>query len=250
MSEIVGAVEGMLRSHAAAYGAIKRRALARGLKPRVGIAHSVQVFDPKDWWNPLHHWAAGEMHKASNWTFMDAMESGKLSLHIPYMVDAEKEVPGLKGTQDFIGLNYYTRYRISVNPMSEQKIIQSVTPGAPVNDMGWEIFPEGMYRIVTDTAKRFAGKPILITENGLADAADSRRRAFLEDHLAQLARAMADGAPVEAYCHWSLVDNFEWAHGFGPRFGLYEVDYSSFKRVPRPSAFRYAEIIRANGLSR
>jgi beta-glucosidase len=91
--------------------------------------------------------------------------------------------------------------------------------------------------------------PLLVTENGLADATDAQRPRFLLDHLAWTHRAIADGADVRGYLHWSLIDNFEWAFGFGPRFGLAEMDYATFARTPRPSAHLYARIARENRLT-
>jgi beta-glucosidase len=113
--------------------------------------------------------------------------------------------------------------------------------------LGWDIYPEGFYQTLKAVAKRYPGKPVIVTENGIADANDSKRPDFMKDHLAEMARAMKDGVPVEGYCHWSLMDNFEWTSGFAPRFGLYEMDYSNFNRIPRPSAELYRQIIRDNG---
>jgi beta-glucosidase len=74
------------------------------------------------------------------------------------------------------------------------------------------------------------------------------RTSFLDEHLRALHRAISEGAPVEGYCHWSLLDNFEWAEGFWPRFGLYEVDYSNYSRTPRDSARFYSKVVRNNAL--
>jgi beta-glucosidase len=95
--------------------------------------------------------------------------------------------------------------------------------------------------------KRFK-KPIFITENGLADATDQRRAKFIRDHLRSVWRAIQDGADVRGYLYWSLLDNFEWARGYAPRFGLVAVDYATQKRTIRPSALEYAKIISENGL--
>jgi len=111
--------------------------------------------------------------------------------------------------------------------------------------MGWRITPEGLYRVVLESWYRYR-VPIIVTENGLADAADRQRGRFLVDHLRWLHRAIEDGADVRGYLHWSLLDNYEWAAGYGPRFGLAEVDYSTFARSVRPSARVYGDIARHN----
>jgi beta-glucosidase len=90
--------------------------------------------------------------------------------------------------------------------------------------------------------------PIYITENGLADAKDKLRKDFIKNHLYWIHRAISEGIDVRGYFHWSLIDNFEWAKGFEPRFGLVEIDYKTLERKPRPSAFYYAEICKENQL--
>ena len=104
--------------------------------------------------------------------------------------------------------------------------------------------PAGSTAVATDPAP-----PIIITENGVADVDDALRPSFLVEHLAAVHRASRAGAPVAGYLHWSSIDNFEWAHGFGPRFGLVAVDYATQERRPKPSAYLYRDIIRANGLT-
>jgi beta-glucosidase len=90
------------------------------------------------------------------------------------------------------------------------------------------------------------GLPIYVTENGIADREDRLRPGFLLSHLKEVARALADGIDIRGYYHWSLLDNFEWGKGFGPRFGLYHVDYETFARKPTKSAEVYRNIIEAH----
>ena len=110
-----------------------------------------------------------------------------------------------------------------------------------MSDIGWEIYPEGLYRVLLDL--KLYNKPIYITENGLADSEDKKRGGFIKDHLNFALKAMKDGVKLRGYFHWSLLDNFEWQKGFGPRFGLVEVDYKTMKRTVRPSAKEYKKII-------
>jgi beta-glucosidase len=91
-------------------------------------------------------------------------------------------------------------------------------------------------------------RPIYITENGIADGSGTKRRAFLDDHLRWLATAMKAGADVRGYFHWSLTDNFEWADGFGPRFGLYRVDYPTQERTLTDGGRLFSDIAGANAL--
>jgi beta-glucosidase len=86
----------------------------------------------------------------------------------------------------------------------------------------------------------------MITENGICDASDAKREKFIVDHLAQLGKAIEEGAEVTRYFHWSFLDNLEWNEGYGPRFGLVGIDYATMKRQPRASALAYADICRTH----
>jgi beta-glucosidase len=150
-----------------------------------------------------------------------------------------------RGTQDFFGINYYSRdvVRFSLRHPGEVFMARGVPVGAEVSDLGWEVYPQGLGRLVRAWARR-SGLPVYVTENGIADAADAKRGPFLTSHLSEIARAIADDVDVRGYFHWSLLDNFEWAEGYAPRFGLVEVDYATQERRPRGSARTYGRIAR------
>jgi len=130
-----------------------------------------------------------------------------------------------------------------------------VRPDSVHNDPGkdidfGEIYPFGLYRVLKSVYQRTRGnKPIYITENGFSDAKDDRRPKALLEHLAMVHRAISEGIPVRGYFYWSLVDNFEWAEGWGVRFGLIELDPETQERIPRSSASMFGEICRANAIS-
>ncbi|MFA6551699.1 MAG: family 1 glycosylhydrolase, partial [Patescibacteria group bacterium] len=147
----------------------------------------------------------------------------------------------IKDTLDYIGLNYYFHNLVYVSfsgyvLMNENK---------EVSDLGWEIYPPGLYEVLKEL--QIYNLPVYILENGLADARDAKRADFIREHLRAAHEAIAEGVNVRGYCHWSLLDNFEWADGYEPKFGLYEVDLKTFKRTPRPSAKVYSEICKNNG---
>ncbi len=144
---------------------------------------------------------------------------------------------------DFIGLQYYFHSRVRLNPCKSQWGIQD-NENKRMSDLGWEIYPEGIYHLLKELSPYC--KPIYITENGLADARDEERSAFIREHLEWVAKAMQEGADVRGYFHWSLLDNFEWENGFWPRFGLVEMDYKTLERKIRPSAWEYKKIIAAS----
>jgi len=146
----------------------------------------------------------------------------------------------IKRRLDFIGLNYYHHDRIVWYPPFRRNRNERQS------DLGWEIYPAGIYAVLINLA-RFK-KPIIITENGLADSQDRQRGQFIIEHLDNVHQAISAGADVRGYFHWSLLDNFEWNKGWAPKFGLYRLDRDTFWRTPRPSAKIYAEICRNNRL--
>ncbi|MBD3263885.1 MAG: family 1 glycosylhydrolase [Candidatus Omnitrophica bacterium] len=147
-----------------------------------------------------------------------------------------------KGKMDFIGLNYYCReYDRFSFPLGRECDCRQ---RGRKNYMGWNIYPQGLYKILK-RMKEF-GLPVIITENGSAEAKNSFYADFLLEHLRSLGRALLAGVDIRGYFWWSLIDNFEWDKGFSPRFGLFEVVYSDFSRRRRDFAELYSEICKSN----
>ncbi len=141
--------------------------------------------------------------------------------------------------QDFIGFNYYFsdyyRFKLPVKPED---------PKTPASDMGWYMEPEGIYPLLLRVWAHYK-KPIIITENGVADMHDEYRRWWLEETIVAIERATSEGVKVIGYFYWSLLDNFEWSYGFWPRFGLVKVDRAKgLRRTIRPSAKWFAQRIK------
>jgi beta-glucosidase/6-phospho-beta-glucosidase/beta-galactosidase len=116
-----------------------------------------------------------------------------------------------------------------------------------MSEVGWEIYPPGIYEVIKAVWKRYKdlGLPIMITENGIADAKDLKRAEFIREHVKFVKKALEERIPILGYFYWSLIDNLEWNSGYGKKFGLIEVDFSSpeRKRTLRKSAFTFKEII-------
>lgn len=144
----------------------------------------------------------------------------------------------IKNHQDFIGVNHYNRNVID-NGFGKN-------PNERLTDFGWEFCPDSIYQLLLQH-KRY-GKPIYITENGIADASDTLRQEFIPRALAAVHRAISEGVPVRGYFYWSLLDNFEWDKGYWLRFGLIAVDRATQARTIRDSARAYARIAEADGL--
>lgn len=143
----------------------------------------------------------------------------------------------VKKHQDFIGFNYYLTWYYQG--------VRIKNPKTPLSDMGWYMEPEGLYPLLVRLHDRYR-KPIIVTENGVSDFQDTYRRWWLEETIIAMQRAISEGVDVRGYLHWSLLDNFEWAYGWWPKFGLVEVDRHTMKRTIRPSAKWYAEWIKEN----
>ncbi len=236
----------LLQAHAAAYRAIH----ALDGKAMVGLVKNVQIFEPLEPVDALSPLLSRVLGYLFNEITLKAAQDGRLRLPLSTGLQTNGR---LKDSLDFVGLNYYYRERVSLRASKGTRIgVLQPTPGAEVSDSGrhgpyGEIYPYGMYRALKQVAS--LGKPIYITENGLPDADDDQRPHFLLTHLAQVQRAIREGADVRGYYHWAFTDNFEWAEGWALRFGLVALDEKTQVRTLRPSAELYSQIIRANGIT-
>ncbi|GGH28551.1 beta-glucosidase [Cribrihabitans marinus] len=153
---------------------------------------------------------------------------------------------------DWCGLNYYTRklIRPSEGPWPHHEEAEGPLPKT---QMGWEIFPEGIHRFLTRTAREYTGDlPLYVTENGMANpdeivdgaVPDQARIDYIDAHLEQARRAIDEGVPLQGYFIWSLLDNYEWALGYEKRFGLVHVDFDTLERTPKASYHALARALR------
>ena len=158
---------------------------------------------------------------------------------------------------DFLGVNYYTRKIARSEVVSEEENEPcTVFRGDEITEMDWEVYPEGLYNLLGRMHFDYNFPAIYITENGAAfkdqvvndEVDDPQRLSYIKRHLKQVHRAIEVGVPVKGYFVWSLMDNFEWAHGYTKRFGLIYIDYETQQRIPKSSAKWYARVIRANAV--
>jgi beta-glucosidase len=151
---------------------------------------------------------------------------------------------------DFIGINYYSRQLVELKKVGIGNFVWDVAKKnhhwIKKNSLGWDIYPKGLCEVLVSLKKYHL--PVMITENGICTADDKTRWQYITDHLRNIHRAMKQGVNVTGYLYWSLLDNFEWDKGFGPRFGLIKVDYKNFKRTVRDSAKKYAMICKTGVL--
>ena len=216
------ALRAMVGAHAAAYRAMK------GAHPAavVGIVLSTPRFEPARRDSRLD----AVICAAQDWVFTGSL------------------LRALRGSLDFLGVNYYGQYAVRFDPRLHQRLFgrHVQEPTVRAGDCDWgQISPEGLTRqLVRLSAMRV---PLYVTENGIYDETDAVRPGFLTDHVRAVALAIGRGADVRGYFHWSLLDNFEWAEGWSPRFGLIALDRLTQRRTMRPSAHLYERICRTNG---
>ncbi len=255
------ACRNLLRGHVLAYDRIKKSKAPRNgpfkdWPVQVGIAHNMIDFQPAHPGNLVERAMTSVFRRFYNRAWPDAVTGRKQHFGVLGLVPYPKPVWEARGrpTVDFLGINYYMRVYVCFGPQkSEAAFVRSRTmpagvifskPDDKVSDLGWAIYPDGLGRMI-----RFLSRyklPLYITENGIADANDSKRSGYLTEHLKVVADAIQRGADIRGYYHWSLIDNFEWVKGFEPRFGLCHVDYETFQRNPRGSYAVYRDIIRAH----
>ena len=233
----------MLRGHARAYRAIHE------IQPesRVGFAHHHRPMVAKRTWSPLDRLMRNIRYNGLNMAFPSALSTGVMRTPV-----AKIRIPEAKGTQDFLGLNYYSVDTVSFHPGKRNELFtHSEYPAdADLSDTNFLAnIPEGIFETIKWAVRTYPTLPILITENGVEDNDDHMRPRYIAQHIHQVWRTVNFNWPVKGYFHWSLVDNFEWERGWTQRFGLWGLDEKTQKRTKRPSAELYAEICKENGLT-
>ncbi len=177
--------------------------------------------------------------------------------HLTEIPNLDEAIEGFSGNPvDFIGVNYYFRTVVRYAPEKGIFGYEKVNPTGKYTEMGWEVYPEGLFKLLARIAKDYQNPPVYITENGAAfldnsSAAavieDPDRVAYLQTHLEAAKRAIESGVNLQGYFVWSLLDNFEWAEGLSKRFGLIYVDYQNQQRIVKRSGLWYKNLIRNNG---
>jgi len=246
--------ERLLHAHARAYRII-HQTLARA--PRggpvlVGFAGAYQLVEPfheRGAWRWLERPLARFIHQGSFGAWDRSVLTGRVMPPYGY----GQRVPDLLGSVDYVGVNYYTRISAQIGPGTLSNVKSggfTVPTGLEKTEMGWQIYPPGFYEVLMAVQRDF-GVPIYVTENGCCDSGDEVRRRYLLSHWAQMHRAMQAGCDVRGYMHWTFVDNFEWREGFEKRLGLFAMEHTDpeLRRVPRPSAEMYREVIAAGAIT-
>lgn len=233
----------LIKTHQRVYLLIHELRAQKGFSGQtmVGTAMHIRVFDGVTF---IGKKTAALVDYFFHELFMEGMTRGILKCPLPL---TGYEYPKGKYA-DFLGINYYTRNIVEfVFNLSNYFHICGYDKDLNKSDLGWDIYPEGIYRVCNKYYSQYK-LPIYITENGLSDDEDSRRPKFIKDHLGYLAKAIEEGIEVERYYHWSVMDNFEWLEGESAAFGLYRCNFRTQERTPRKSAEVYAWICQKKGI--
>ncbi|MGV8049079.1 MAG: glycoside hydrolase family 1 protein [Anaerolineaceae bacterium] len=230
----------LVKGHAAAYRVIHE------LQPdaQVGVAHNWRGFAQGNP-NPLTKYSLRLHKQVFNDAFAQTLRTGKFD-----GVLLKEDIPQAKGTQDYVGLNYYSRdyLRFNLSKKDSAYTDRYYLKEAELSENGFIANDPQAFSECIRWGWQF-DLPIYITENGCEDSQDDFRRKYLVEHIHKLWHMVNFNAPVKGYFHWSLVDNFEWERGWSQRFGLWGLDTATQTRIRRKSVDLYADICRTNSLS-
>ena len=249
-TDAVAAAHHLLLSHGWAVDAIRRASSGARVGITLNLAHAYPASD-----TPEDEAAAYQVDGEGNRWFLDPIFRGSYPADLlerneivaPFVQDGDLEA--ISAPLEFLGVNNYFRFVVSASaegPRMERN------PEAQHTDMGWEVYPEGLQRLLVRVAKDYAPSAIYITENGAAfgdvrvhdgRVHDPERTSYLETYITAVSNAIAEGAPVKGYFVWSLLDNFEWAFGYSKRFGIVYIDFPTLERVPKDSFYWYRDLL-------
>ncbi|MBF0557835.1 MAG: family 1 glycosylhydrolase [Nitrospirae bacterium] len=239
----IKALQNILICHAKTYDFIHGKAMDSGTAANVSVAHNMAALAPWSRYNPLDRLLSKIAKYFYNHSLLDAFLTGVLKIKFPFRNEISVPVP-IKGKLDFFGVNYYTRLHIRFNPFKKMgvELRNRDIDGYGLTDMGWEIHPRGLEKVL-----RYASKlhiPLIITENGIATRDGQKKIKYMKRHIDAVEKSIKDGIDVRGYYYWSLIDNYEWLQGLDARFGLYRVDFDTLKRQPTNAAAYYSYIIK------
>ena len=183
--------------------------------------------------------------------YMDGLFRGQYPAELvqilePYLPSRwQDDMPVVSRPLDWIGINYYTRQICQYDPTVPLWRSRKVIGDREKNDLGWEVYPEGLTHVLGRVRREYTTLPIYVTENGITSGDDAQRVDFYEKHLLALKAALDEGVDVRGFFAWSLLDNYEWAEGYTPRFGIVHTDYATQVRTPKGSYRAFQQMLKA-----
>ena len=176
-----------------------------------------------------------------NSSAIEFLRTGIFKIRIPGLIWIYHENMDAVNATDYFGLNYYSHNHLKIRFSLAEPFIMKYRDDDILTDMPYTLYGEGLYRAIKSVS--VLDVPIMITENGIADAEDTKRALYIKRYLYAVSESIKDGYNVIGYFYWSLMDNFEWAFGYDMKFGLFSVDYKTQKRSLRKGSNVFIEII-------
>ena len=230
----------MIEAHVAVYDHIKQ------INPEanIGIAKNFIVFKARNSWNPFDNGVQDLIHNFYNLMLIRAFSTNRMEFNFPFLLKYSQPI-AIDNKIDFWGINYYYRmmvnFRINLKQPFRLSFIRDAKQG--YSDLGWENYSKGLMKVFKWL--RETGKPVVITENGIAAEDDRKRVEYLRTILKKVKKGRKKNYPLKGYFHWSFLDNYEWLEGRSARFGLVHIDYAdNYRRSLKESARYYADYIR------
>ena len=233
-------LKNLLEAHVQVYHVLKNK--KNGKESRIGLVKNINQFEPwrrsstRDWLFSL------SLNHVFNWSALKFLKTGKFKIRLPGLMWKTHCNEKAKSSFDFFGLNYYSHNHLKFNlfkkDFSELKYHQKDI----MTDMPYAIYAEGIYRAIKLVS--CLNTPIIITENGVADANDIFRETYIKRYIYAVNKAISEGSNVIGFYYWSLMDNFEWAFGYDMKFGLYKVDFRNQERKLREGSKAFIDIVK------
>ena len=237
-------LKNLLEAHVKVYHALKK--MENGPKSKIGLVKNINQFDPWRRWHLLDWIISNAVNHFFNDSTIDFLRTGIFKIRIPGLAWIYHKNIDAAGSTDFFGLNYYSHNHLKMQFSPQEPFTLQYPDGDILTDMPYTIYGEGMYRAIESVS--ILDVPIMITENGVADAADDRRKLYIQRYLYAVSRAIENGFNIQGYFYWSLMDNFEWAFGYDMKFGLYAVDYKTQERTLREGAREFIDIAKSEDI--
>ena len=268
-TQLVVVLRNYIAAHVAIYEAIRENdtidADGDGVAAEIGLSLSIVDWIPASRNRPSEDQADIDARDRVDYVFhylwIDSLLNG--SFDSDFDGTADEQHPDWKDKIDWLGVQYYFQSGVTANPALIPLVDATVClppvdfgtcvrlddPTKYVPEMRYWYYEPGIYNVIMAMSERYAGLPLVVTEAGIATNTGARRAENVVRTLEQVQRAIDEGADVRGYYHWSLMDNFEWAEGYGPRFGLYTVDRDDFSRTPTEGATVLSEIAGARAIT-
>ena len=233
-------LKNLLQAHVKVYHVLKK--MENGQKVKIGLVKNINQFDPWRRWHLLDWMISNSVNHFYNDSTIDFLQTGIFKIRIPGLAWVYHKNMDAVGSADFFGLNYYSHNHLKMQYSFQNPFTMQYPDEDTMTDMQYTIYGEGMYRAIQSVSA--LDVPIIITENGVADATDDRRKLYIQRYLYAVSKAIEDGFDITGYFYWSLMDNFEWAFGYDMKFGLFSVDYKTQERTLREGAREFIDIVK------